>query len=183
MIKTTIVLEGELNTSLQIFEETALSNIMRTVATSMLGVVKNRIHEEGLAANGTQIGQYNATNPLYVNPLKAPRAFPVKGKTGKVRFKSTGAPHKTRFFESYKAFRQQVGRPVDKVNLSLSGQLNSQFVVIATDKGYGLGWNNEEMPLRARGLEKKYAKVIWGLTENENKLATEIAADELTRLL
>jgi len=33
--------------------------VLRTVATSLLGDVKNRIHEDGKAADGSQIGTYS----------------------------------------------------------------------------------------------------------------------------
>lgn len=157
-------------------------NVVRTTATSMLGVIKNRIHEEGKAADGSDIGRYDTTNPLYVNPKNSPKSFPVEGKTGKTKFETgikKGQAHKTRYFNSYSDFRQTIGRRTDKVDLSLSGQLNSQFVVIATENGYGLGWNNQEMPDRARGLESKYAKKIWGLTEGEKELAVKIAQKEI----
>ena len=163
--------------------QSVTDTVMRTVATSMLGEVKTRIHERGEAADGSDIGQYNTTNPLYVNPKNSPRGFVPVGKRGAVKFKSAGLPHKTRYFDSYKDFRTEIGRPVDKVNLSLSGQLNSQFVVIATDDGYGLGWNNSEMPERAEGLTKKYGKEIWALTDTEQTKAVEIAQDTLNQLL
>lgn len=163
--------------------QSAMDTTIRTVATSMLGEVKTRIHEEGKAADGSDIGQYNTTNPLYVNPKNSPRGFAPIGKLGATKFKSTGKPHKTKYFDSYKDFRVEIGRPVDKVNLSLSGQLNNQFVVIATDKGYGLGWNNAEMPERSAGLEKKYGKLIWALTGNEQTKAIEVAQDTINKLL
>jgi arylsulfatase A-like enzyme len=162
--------------------QTATDTVMRTVATSMLGEVKTRIHEEGKAADGSDIGQYDTTHPLYVNPKNSPKSFPTKGKTGKTRFKN-GRQHATGYFDSYKSFRDEIGRPTDRVNLSLSGQMNNQFVVIATDKGYGLGWNNEEMPERAEGLAKKYGKEIWALSETEQSKAIEVAQDTINKLL
>lgn len=182
-------------------------SVLRTVATSALGAVKTRIHEQGKAADGSDIGQYNATNPLYVNPDNSPVKFQPAGKkeavysigahkqsgkairttlTGnvstkkevKTSIKGNNHERKTKYFASYKDFRSEIHRPVDKVNLSLTGQQNNQFVVIATEDGYGLGWNNSEMPKRARGQEVKYGKPIYALTEDEQKKVTEVANAE-----
>lgn len=157
-------------------------SVIRGVATSMLGVVKKRIHEDGKDANGENIGQYDTTHPLYVNPNKSPKSFAPMGKTGKTKFKN-GLPHKTKYFDSYKGFREGIGRPTDKVNLSLSGQMNSQFTVIPTENGYGLGWNNTEMYDRSQGLETKYNKVIWGLTKEENEQAVDVANFEISKII
>lgn len=150
--------------------------LMRTIATTMLPVIRTRIHEQGLAADGSDIGQYDKTTPLYVNPLNSPKSFPVKGKTGKTKFEKTGLPHRTRYFESYNEFKTYIGRnELGKVNLSLSGQLASQFVTIATTDGYGLGWPDDEKYNRAKFFEDtKYRKPIWALTAQEQEMVPEI---------
>lgn len=157
-------------------------SVLRGVASSMVGVVKKRIHEDGKDANGENIGQYDTTHPLYVNPFKSPKSFAPVGKTGKVKFKN-GQPHKTKYFDSYKEFRQEIDRPTDKVNLSLTGQMNSQFVVIPTENGYGLGWNNTEMYERSEGLETKYGKKIWSLTDQEAEQAADVASFETGKII
>jgi hypothetical protein len=157
-------------------------SVIRGVATSMKGVIQKRIHEEGKAADGGNIGQYDTTHPLYVNPRKSPKQFTPMGKTGKTKFEN-GQPHKTKYFNSYKGFREEIGRPTDTVNLSLTGQMNSQFTIIPTSDGYGLGWNNTEMYKRSQGLEMKYNKVIWGLTDEEQKQAVEVANFEVGKII
>jgi len=156
--------------------------VLRGVASSMIGVIKKRIHEDGKAADDSNIGQYDTTNPLYVNPNKSPKAFAPVGKTGKTKFKN-GQPHKTKYFDSYKGFRENIGRPTDKVNLSLTGQMNSQFTIIPTENGYGLGWNNTEMYERSKGLETKYGKKIWSLTDEESEIAADVAAFETGKVI
>src|SRR6478736_5963469 len=78
-----------------------------------------RIFEEGKTADGEQ-KQYNDSTPLYVNPNNSPKKFPTKGKDGKAKFKN-GEKHKTGYFDSYKAYRDKIGRDTDKVNLTLWG--------------------------------------------------------------
>lgn len=169
MIKVKVNLSG-----LAGLKDFSIDGIMRTIATSMLGEMSTRIYENGQASDGGEIGQYNATNPLYVNPKNAPRGFPTIGKTGRSKFKS-GLPHKTGYFPSYKAFRDEVGRPTDRVNLSLTGTMNNQCQVIATEGGYGLGWSNPDYYKRATGFQEKYGKPIWDVTESESAMITEIA--------
>lgn len=85
-----------------------------------------RIFEKGIKSDGSKIGQYNSSDPLYVNPKTAPKSFPTKGKTGKATFKS-GKKHKTGFFTSYKAFRSGQGRESNFVNLRLFGRLQLDY--------------------------------------------------------
>lgn len=160
-----------------------MDTVARIVASTMKAEIGSRIHEEGKAADGSKIGEYNATDPLYVNPKnQAGISFPTIGKTGKDTFKGglkKGQKHKTGYFASYLAFKNAIGRnKIGTVNLSLSGQMSNQFTIIATSGGYGLGWQNTEMRERATHLEAKYGKRIWGLTEDETKTVTETARFE-----
>lgn len=170
----TEVMSG-LSVKLTALAENEYKNILRTVATSMNGVISERIHEQGLDANGAKIGNYD-TKPIYVNPNKATRKFPTQGKDGKTKFISTGLPHKTKYFAGgYNEFKTQVGKNIGSVNLNLSGQMSNQFTVIATQNGYGLGWQDSNIFERARFFEtKKYNKTIWGVTEKEGEIINEI---------
>lgn len=154
----------------------AIDSTVRKTATTMLAEIKTRVFEEGQATSG-DIGKYS-TKPLYVSITANPgRSFgrPI-GKTGRSTFISTGADHKSRYFErGYDQFKTAIGRnQLGKVNLSLSGQLNNQMTVIATSKGYGLGWANKEMFNRAKYFELKY-KPIWSLTDREKEIVQQLA--------
>ncbi len=113
-------LKGKLNDARQI------SVLQRTIGTYLLGSNLRRIHNDGVAVDGSQIGHYDNLHPLYVNPNKSTRKFPTKGKTGKAKFKN-GESHKTGYFESYKAYREKIGRDTEFVNLTLWGSLRSNF--------------------------------------------------------
>jgi len=145
-------------------------NIMRAVSLTMLSAVKRRIYLEGRAADGSDIGQYS-TRPIYINPKNSPKDFgrPI-GKTGS-KFKTgekKGQDHKTRYFpDGYKGFRNSIGRPVNKVNLSLSGQMNAQFVVLVDGSRYFLGWPNGLYGDIAEGQEGHWRKKIFKLTDAE----------------
>lgn len=155
--------------------------VIRTVAVSMNAVVRTRIHEKGKAADGSDIGTYS-TKPMYVSVDANPgKSFgKPTGKHGQAVFKTgkrAGKPHRSKYFAGgYNEFKTAIGRnQIGKVNLSLSGQLNSQLSVIGTANGYGLGWPDDEKYNRAMALERKYGKTIWGLTDEEAAQVPEIA--------
>ena len=108
------------------------------------------------------------------------------GKTGKSKFttsKKAGQDHTSRYFPGgYNEFKTAIGRnKLGTVNLSLSGQLNSQLTVQPTARGYGFGWPDEEKLKRARALERKYGKKIYDLTEDELRLAIEVTENYVIR--
>jgi hypothetical protein len=159
--------------------------VIRTVATTSLAQIRRRIHEEGKASDGNDIGQYS-NKPLYVSIKANPgRSFGAPtGKTGRSVFASgakEGQSHTSKYFGAgYDEFKTSIGRnQLKKVNLFLSGTLANQFLVIDTANGYGLGWQNAEKFEIAKGMEKKYGKKIYALTEDEKKLATEVAVNYL----
>lgn len=169
--------------------------VTRIVAVEMLGEMRARIHQQGMAADGGDIGKYS-TAPLYVSvkqnvgksfgaPLGKPNA------NGK-RFskfasgKKAGQSHKSRYFErGYEGYKNAIGRNViGKVNLSLSGQLDAQFTLIQTPSGWGLGWLDAEKIKRAKALQdKKYRKKIWALTDEEAAKAVTTAEREVQNAL
>lgn len=81
----------------------------------------------------------------------------------------------------YAAYRKKKGRPIDKVNLSLTGQLSNQFVVVETSNSYGLGWADTEKQQRAVYLEERYGKV-WALTSAEAELSQKIADQKIQEI-
>lgn len=147
-----------------------------------------RIFTRGENSNGQQIGQYNSTNPLYINPDKAARKTrnvgkgiaglkPV-GKHGDTVFKSTGKPHKTAYVNSYKELREKLGRPTSFVNLTMFGNLKSNFAnggrgenapaeaIKISPSEYIVGLDSENS-LKKSGLEEKYNAPIFKHTPFE----------------
>jgi len=128
----------------------AMQNTNRPFAVAVQSSVQqigNRIFEDGKKTDGSVIGQYNSTTPLYINPKNSPKSFKPEGKPIKVGTVKKGkrngqdielrntvrlveknvVEHKTRWFASYKDFRNQIGRRIDFVNLTLSGDFKSDF--------------------------------------------------------
>ncbi len=94
-------------------------------STATKSMVK-RVFTDGLNTNNQQIGQYNSTDPIYVDPTTSKGKKEVLqpiGKTGKSVFASTGKKHKLTWFASYKAYRGKIGRGTSKINLRLTSEL------------------------------------------------------------
>lgn len=163
--------------------------LIREVATTSLSALRRRIHEEGKAADGSDIGKYSR-KPLYVSASANPgKSFgrPI-GKAGRSKFetgKRAGHDHKSRYFpDGYEGFKNQIGRnTINKVNLFLSGTLMNQFQILATGNGYGLGWSDAERLTIAKAMETKYGKKIYNLTDEEKTEAVKVGENYLKRAL
>jgi len=158
------------------------SQLVRTVALSVLAEMRFRIQNNQQATDGSIIGQYS-TKPLYVNVRESPASSelgrplgkPVKGKR-KSKFKS-GMDHKTRYFPGgYREYKSKIFSGLKGVNLTLTGTMMNSMTVLKTDEGWGIGWNNIEYADRARMFEgQKYRKRIFGASLNERKIAIRTA--------
>lgn len=156
-------------------------SLLRVVSTSVIGPMKTRIHEKGIATDGSKIGDYSR-KPMYVSAnANVGKSFgrPI-GKTGKSKFVSgakKGTDHKSRYFPGgYYEYKTAIGRnQIGTVNLSLSGQLNNQLSIQTTGKGYGIGWADAEKFKIAKAMEKKYGKPIWLLSSEEKQIANKVA--------
>lgn len=129
VIKTNI---GEVTAELQ-SKLAALADkeyIPRRLSFNLIDLMTNRIHGEGKAADGGQIGTYN---------------------------------------KSYLSLRQRkYKRSSDsKIIVSLTRQLENNWSVIATDKGYGIGFLNPLNFNKARWVEENKNRVIFSLSQSE----------------
>lgn len=173
------------NRPLQIAARTAMKDIVVRVFT------------DGKKTDGSLIGHYDTTKPMYVNPDLAPRATankikgieglkPTKGKHGDHTFKN-GKEHKTTYVKSYSDFRKKMGRKVDKVNLVLSGDLQLDFsngkvsnptpLKVSTNE-YVVGLARDENKDKREGLENKYGTIFFHTKEEIAKFE-KIASLEL----
>lgn len=154
--------------------------IMRTVATTLLATVHDRIHEKGLNSAGEPIGNYSkgymkVRTGNFVNSSRVTR--------GKNKGKVKDAGNFTRGEHKGEA-RPRYNRTGDtKVVASLTRQMENDFKVIATDQGYGLGYSNPDNLKKAGYVEATYDEKIFDLTEGEQELAFNIASTELAKIL
>lgn len=88
-------------------------------AIDTLDEYHKRIFVKSKKTDGSTIN-YVSDKPIYVNPSNSPKKFTPEGKTKKRKFES-GLPHKTKYFDSYKSFKEFINKPI----LELFGELQS----------------------------------------------------------
>ncbi len=161
-----------------------------------------RIFTDGKNSSGSNIGQYNDSNPLYVDPSKVPGSLKPGGK-GEFAIASTFNPfdkkkqkvksvrqekkrgNKLRYFGSYKEFRQAIGRQTSVVDLNLWGDLKSNFenrsrgnpeAVKIADNEYHVGLDSENSK-KKEGLEDKYGEIFPHTDEEKTHFYTTCSVE------
>lgn len=130
------------------------NNVVRTVAATLAPEVRKRIHVEGKAADGSNIGAYSDDYYKY-----------TRKKYNRTEPKSKVVISLTRTME----------------NQFTSGAENPNPTKTAL--GYGLGFLGVEHRRIAGYMEELYDKKIWKLTAAEEKLAHQVASGEVKRIL
>lgn len=182
MITVNIQLPTGLDEKLKTFQKggAGYDSVLRGTATSMLAVVKTRIHEQGKDATGAEIGTYTPGYMAVRTGVFKSNAKFSKGKN-KGETKPTGVFTKGPLKGSP---RPNYNRTNDtKVVISLTRQMENDFSVIATEDGYGLGYNNSLNFQKAGWVEATYDKKIFALTPDEQKQAIEIANEETNKII
>lgn len=169
---------------------------LKLATYSVVAVQAKRIFTDGMNTAG-QKHAYNSTNPLYVNPsttFNGGKLGTPTGKTGRTVFESgkkKGQPHKTVYLESYKDYREKIGREAEFVNWELSGDLKSDFEnpqggtptpIKVSENEYLSGLKRDLNVKKREGLESKYGRIFW-LSDTEKQLFYDTASFELRRLL
>lgn len=168
-IKTnmTKVLQG-LATKLNLLKDKEY--LLRPLAIELIPQMTERIHQKGQASDGAQIGTYSDSymklrTGNYGNSKRVTRGD-NKGKNKDAGTFSRG--------NSIGKSRPKYNRSGDtKVVVSLTRQLENDWSVIATSRGYGIGFLNSHNTDKAGWVEGTYNKKIFKLTAGEQKFAAE----------
>ena len=168
-------------------------------ATSMTAEMASRIFYRGEKTAGDKMGNYKSY-PLYLDDnfiqslpnISATR----KGKNGESKFKN-GEEHKTTYFDGWKGVRDEAGRQTAKVDLSFTGDMQSEFTnmrgvfdkPIGTAKprkldvnNYYVAWESLESRNKAGGAEKRYGEIFTPSAKEKQKYFYEVAEFELGKL-
>lgn len=155
---------------------------LRIAALSTHAVNKNRIFGEGGDADGGKIGSYS-TEPTYISNRNSPVKVRPVGKNGDTTF-SDGTPHKSAYFHGgYKEYRSTIGRQTSTVDLRLSGQMESSYVVKAQGNIYVSGFLNPLDDLKADGNEERFEKEIFALSEKEADIFLSVYLEQIDKQL
>jgi hypothetical protein len=139
-------------------------DVCRAQAIATVGMFRKRIHQEGKASDGSEIGRYSAgymkvRTGDYGNSGRVSRGKNkgnAKNAGVYVRGPRKGSP------------RPKYNRTGDtKVILSLTRQMEGDMVAIPIENGWGVGYNNPLDFQKAGWAEAKYRKKIFSLTAEE----------------
>jgi len=109
--------------------------LLRPLAIETIPLMKERIHIDGKASDGSQIGEYA---------------------------------------NSYMRQREKAGRGQSrKVIVALTSQLEQDWSVLATQNGYGIGFNNPFNADKMRWVEEQKGKIIANLSSDEKQYINE----------
>lgn len=172
MISFSSNLGNVINTAIERLNGVDLSKMTREQASTLMAIVKERVHVKGLDSNNSQIGTYSRG---YLNlrsgQYKNSERFSKGAKKGKT--KNSGS-----FSKGSKTgvVRPNYNRGTNpKVILSLTRQMENDMIIKPIQNGWGIGYSNNENFKKAEWAESTYHKRIWNLTEEEHNLAVQIA--------
>lgn len=150
------------------------SNMYKELAVVMIPIIHERIHVDGKAADGSQIGNYT---PEYMKVRTGIYPTNEKYKKGKKKGQSKAVGVYTKG-KNKGAQRPQYNRTSDtKVVLSLTRQMENDYAAILGNISWGIGFNNPINFDKAGWNEETYKKKIYALTNNELEFAEKTIAN------
>lgn len=158
--------------------------LLRTLATNQRAAMKVRIHVDGLDANDKQIGTYSKG---YMAVRTGSFKNAKKTKSGKLKDAGVYTERAIRLNKQNGVFtgEDKVGKARPKYNrtsdtkviASLTRQMENDMVVVATQKGYGIGYNNSENYKKAGYVEATYKKPIFKVSPREKEMLIRTAQE------
>jgi|SRR6476646_2900262 len=166
---------------------------MRAVVSVLVGEVRQRIHVKGEKADGSNIGTYSSAYlKLRSGNYANAGTFSKGAKKGQRKDAGTFTDRTIRLNKKTGVFtgeekvgkaRPNYNRGTDpKVILSLTRQMEQDFVAIAENNEYGLGFNNKDNFDKATWNEERY-KGVYNLSQQEIELAETTITDYINGLL
>ena len=139
--------------------------IMVATLNSVLAEHKDRIFEEGKAADNSKIGNYS-TEPISISRKNQSR------QTGKTYFKG-----------GYKEYKGLIGKGNSTVNLRNTDQMRMDYTVHVLDKNeYGLGFSNDFNANKAEWNEERFDKNIFDESAEDAKVFDKVFQFELNKI-
>ncbi len=152
--------------------------LLRAVATNVLKTMKTRIHRDGIAADGSQIGTYS---PGYMKVRTG--NFKNAKKTGSRKNSGTFTESVIRLNRETGVFtgEEKVGKKRPRYNrtgdtkviCSLTRNMENDIKILPTTDGYGIGYSNDVNAEKVGWLENTYEKPIFTIGESERTVITE----------
>jgi len=156
--------------------------LLRVCAISVLALMKKRIHQDGIASDGTQIGTYSKgymkiRTGNFRNSARVTRGANV----GKL--KDAGVFTKKAAEAKRGTARPKYNRGTDtKVIASLTREMENDMKVISLPGGsYGIGFSNKHNFDKSQWVTATYKKPIFNLAQTEISAINDIVTDALSR--
>lgn len=153
--------------------------MLRSCAAGILPVIKTRIHEKGLDSNDQQIGIYS---PGYMKVRTGNYGNSTRYTSGKRKgeVKNSGVYSRGKKKGQRRA---QYNRTADTKKIySLTRQMENDFSIQPTEKGYGLGFNNPLNAQKAVWVQEQDNKLVYGFTKSESQLVSDIAIEYIKNI-
>lgn len=153
---------------------------LRPLCLDLIDLMTKRIHIDGIASDGGAIGTYS---PAYmkVRTGNYGNSGRVTRGANKGNLKNAGLISRG---DNKGKPRPQYNRSGDtKVIVSLTRQLENNWGVIATPKGFGIGFLNPFNYQKARWVEAQKKKEIFSLTPDERDYAIAFINDKTAETL
>lgn len=149
-----------------------MDKLCHNVASSLKAEVKHRVHVEGKASDGSQIGTYSeGYMKVRTGNFKA-----VKNRDKKTKGQAGVFTRGAKKGQSRPVFNRGTDTTVI---LSLTRQMEKDMDAmnpIPIENGFGIGYSNEFNYKKAVWNEERYGKPIWNLSKEENQLAQDIVS-------
>lgn len=178
MITITSNIDDAINQFNEEFNNIDVEKMTREQATTVMAMIRVRVHEQGQDANGGQIGTYSKGYLAIRSGI-----FQNSGKIskGKNKGKVKDAGKYTKGGKSG-SLRTKYNRGTDpKVILSLTRQMESDMSIIPVQNGFGIGYNNSKNYNKAVWAEQRYKKQIFAVSDAETEAIDEISSKYLNK--
>lgn len=152
-----------LNITVKVVSAIKSERVKKVALTTVLSRHKPRIFESGMAADGSKLGTYS-TNPISIARSRQAR------NTGQTFFKG-----------GYSEYKRAIGKNPGYVNLNDTGQMASDYGLIASGEQYAFGFQNPVNADKMQWMQEKYEKEIAHLSAEEMELLVDVLTDELSK--
>ena len=168
----------ELTSAISAVKEIDYDKLTRDAATTVMAMMRERIHVRGQASDGSQIGTYSKSyiavrSGSFQNASKKT----IKGKTSRKNYGkyTKGA--------NVGNSRVKYNRGTDlKVILSLTRQMESDMSILPVSGGFGIGYNNDDNYEKAMWNNKRYGKEVFSMSSEEEQAVNEIVQQYMDEL-
>ena len=164
------------------------NEVIREIAATIYSNMSYRIHNDGKDIKNQSIGSYSTKDILigsksFVNKGAANKVFGSKKKRSELEWVTFKGRKLAVLKGGYKEIRNIEGKETKNVNLDRTGKLRKDLQFKASGKDYIIGFKSEYGDNMRKYQEEHFDKTIWGVTEEDKKLALQIFEDYINKIL